>query len=1349
MTPAAALTQAAMDVTPAYAAEGDENEPIELTNSATIDTAVSKPEGATEEPGWSDVKVKLPTETEFTYDGTNQIGSEKGNVEITVKRTYYTEATGTTPQHKWYKVAADNIVAGYTEGGEDAATAVRNGDAGTYTATYTVNNSGVTEAAPKAGVDFVIAHLGETPQSKNTQDFTINKATATVNLVEGIVGVDSPGSLKNNANSKVTATPEITEPAPTITYYNTNNSDVSLTGGVTGDAAKYVTEGRAKVTVAVANVDAGNYKFMVGGNELTGGVSEEGTTTFTTDVAIKNASKYDVTLTSQTDPGTINAVDNGKALEAPYTGASLKATIESAIGVKAGDKEVEETLVYLDAAGQAMVDGQGNQEYPTMPGKYQVQVKVGDQVVQTVPLTVYVDLTSMVETKADNESNVMNVTIDGRMTDEVKLAFKDNIAFADVKSQIEGGAVATLKKGDTTVPVDFAETFEVIDGTLATTAGAAGTAYIKPLSSNGVYRGQLPVKYTYGTLLPKASLKNASEPYNGPAGGANGYKVEELVSVAKDVNGNTLSPDGPTAGYTVTATRTVDGEPEVKTGDDFITEVGTYTVVVEGAGSYVGESEEMTFTITPLTLKFGANGNATVTYADLATPASGGFSATYTGSQIKPTPTVTATVNGQQLTLKPQNPGNKQAAYDYTVAYGDNTTVAEGGTVDLAFSGNYAYDGTYSQAFAITPASLADVHAKATAASQLKSEFDNTVEGLTVELPGGTVLEEGVDYTVSAPAKASSQAGVPTGCTKYEFTVTGKGNYSDSATGILKSSFLVTDKSIEGLYDVVVEEGSLYNPNGKAEPDVTLYTKGTKSDVTDSAPVNVTYENNVNATTEDAPAYAVITGTGQYAGSVKVPFQIAPLELSDASNVKGSVKLDGAEGLVYNGKEQTPQVLVKGSSITPVNKDYEGGPIALSQAIDQLDVKSEGGVDAGTSYMVIAPKTGNFTGQVKVPYEITKADVAKATIEPAAVVPGADLADAVKVVYEGMELVPGTDYTVAAEGALPGKVTATVAGAGKNFTGTATEDIEVLYDLSGVTFEVAQTTYNGKAQAPVVTAAYYMDGGKKVPVDASAYDVKAGSYVNAGTYPIAIAGDAAAGWTGEKTVDFVIKPATVTAKPQVSYAGGLPVVTVPGLSSSDFDWKADAATKTITVTYKGNYAGTAKVAYTPAVAPGDPGSAQPAAGKTGWVGSGNDWAYYEDGQAVKGGWELIGGEWYHFEKSGKMTNTKWFQDADGTWYMLNQSHKGEYGAMLTGWQKDGGDWYYFAKSGAMQSGWAKVDGEWYLLNAKHDGTFGKMLTGWQQVGGKWYYMDASGEMASNEWVGRYWVNGSGVWTATR
>ncbi|NHM16847.1 hypothetical protein GMI69_09350, partial [Eggerthellaceae bacterium zg-887] len=1308
MTPAAALTQAAMDVTPAYAdpvaGDGTTSGTAATLNADADSTVIptsDTPAGAdTTKLGWKNVNIALPATPDYTYNNSSQKPGKTG-VTITAEYVYYINSSDPAPTTKYFIVDDALISEEYTSNEPDATEdPVDPKLAGKYKVTYEVQDTAVAARdTPDPALTAAVGAINTAIEGDNVLPYEIKKASATVTLPDGVVGVDTPGEL----GTKATVTTRVagvsqSDLATSITYSNANKSEVSLTGA--DPAGKYVTGGVVPVTIVAPNAQVQNFNYVCNGEVLEGkdGAADD-TTEFVAEAEIKNAGTYDVAI--GTVAGTYAAVDNGKALEAKYTGNSMKNTVEAAITVKANGEEVADDFVYLDANGRAMVDGQGDPEYPTMPGKYQVQVKVGDKVVQTVPLTVYVDLNTMVVLKNDAAgSKAMNLTIDGRAADDVKLAFKDNIAFADVKSQIEDGAVATLNVfGEDPAPVDFAETFEVTKGTLAQTAGAAGTAYIEPISEDGVYRGKLEVKYTYGTLLPEVSLKRASEPYSGPANvgsGNNGYTVNDLVAVAKGPNNANLSPATPNPDYTVTATRTVDGKPVVKKGTEKITEVGTYTVVVEGAGSYVGKSEEMTFTITPLTLKFGANGNATVTYSDLDPTVGGGFSATYTGGQIKPTPTVTVTsfADGNE-TLTLQNPSNKKAAYDYTVSYGDNTTVAEGGTVDLSFTGNYAYDGAYSRAFAIAPASLADVDAEATAASQLKSEFHNTVEGLTVKLEDGTVLEEGVDYTVSAPAKASSQADAPAGCTKYEFTVTGKGNYSDSATSVIKSSFLVTDKSIEGVFDATVAEGSLYSPYAPAKPKVTVYQKGTKTEVTEG--FSVSYENNENATTEDAPAYAVVTGTGQYAGQVKVPFQIAPLELSDASNVKGSVKLDGAEGLVYNGKEQVPQVLVKGSSITPVNEDYEGDAIPLSQAIDQLGIESEGGVDAGTSYMVIAPKTGNFKGSVKVPYEIAKADVAKATIEPAAVVPGADLADAVKVTYEGMELVPGTDYTVAAEGELPGTVAATISGAGTNFTGEVKKDVEVLYDVAEVTFEVANTTYNGKAQTPVVTAAYYMDGDKKVPVDAAAYDVKAGSYTGAGTYPIAIAGDEGAGWTGEKTVDFTIKPVTVTAKPQVSYdAAGLPVVTVPGLSSNDFTYKADPATKTITVTYKGNYAGTATVAYAPAAAPVAP--EQPAAGKTGWVGSGNDWAYYENGQAVKGGWKLIGGEWYHFEANGKMTNTKWFQDADGEWYLLNQSHKGSYGAMLTGWQKVDGGWYYMGKSGDMQSGWAKVNGEWYLLN---------------------------------------------------
>ena len=59
---------------------------------------------------------------------------------------------------------------------------------------------------------------------------------------------------------------------------------------------------------------------------------------------------------------------------------------------------------------------------------------------------------------------------------------------------------------------------------------------------------------------------------------------------------------------------------------------------------------------------------------------------------------------------------------------------------------------------------------------------------------------------------------------------------------------------------------------------------------------------------------------------------------------------------------------------------------------------------------------------------------------------------------------------------------------------------------------------------------------------------------------------------------------------------------------------------------------------------------------------------------------------------------------------------------------------------------AGTDGSsWYYLGGKEDGS---MKTGWQFINGKWYYMNGDGAMLSNQWVGNYWVDGSGAWTKT-
>ncbi|NGM18004.1 hypothetical protein GMI70_08395 [Eggerthellaceae bacterium zg-893] len=1196
--------------------------------------------------------------------------------------------------------------------------------------------------------------------------FTIAKAKATVTLAEGIVGVSTAtGEDSLNNSDTNTVTPVGGGSAVTGNYsfvYGTKNSEGESLVNL-ADPPVYVTAGVVPVTITVDDTKD-NYDLFVGNSTtpLAGAPGATGKTNYTAQAAIKDSTYAVTTVTPNTNTYNVTATLSGTALDVPYSNGDIDAAVKSGISVKQNNAELEATswtVKYLDDKGGALVDSKGEPAVPTAPGKYQAQVKIGDKVVGTVPVTVYVDLSTMVSSQAtaggEVVEGIMTVLVDGRYPDWVKIAYEEGMNADKALAAIEDGMTITLKGADgKAAPVAFTGNFVLRSSEFTAGDKANNVATLQPASDSTIYRGSLPIKYSYGTDLPAVSLKEASGTYNGSdAVAGNGYAVNDLIKFAPASSTPRVGRD-----YNVTATLMnggepaldADGDPIVKTNADRITEAGTYKIEVAAAGtSFVGKAEPMTFTIDPLPVSYGKNGNFNLASVSGMTLTNGSYSATFTGVPIKPSTTVEVKIGNANVsvaeTIDPKDPN------DYTVTYGENTDVAQGGTVTYAFTGNYS--GTVTVPFSITPASLLDLNATVTAANQLESEFKNTVVDPKVSYTVGSApnaktinLVEGVDYTVVGPTKSGNQNGVADG-TRYAFTVKGMGNYSDAASAVVPGEFLVTDKTIEGMYDVVVEEGSVYDPDEPATPDFKVYLKGSTTDEAPASNYSFSWENNENATTEDAPAYLVINGAGQYAGQVKVPFQIAPLELSDASNVKGSVKLVGAEGLVYNGKEQVPTVSIKDSQVTPVNKDRDNTPISLKDIADDITFGHEGGVNAGTSYVTIVPKNGNFTGQVKVPYEIAPAELAADNVAVAgSTAPGVDAA--VSVTFGETALAAGTDYTVKTEGALPGKVKATVTGTG-NFTGTVEKEATVLYDVAKADVAVADAVYNGSAQDPKVEVSY-TDGGKKVVVPADAYAVSvAGGASNAGSYKVTVTGKASEGWTGEKTVDFTIKPATVTAKPQVSYdAAGLPVVTVPGLTSNDFTYKPDAATKTITVTYKGNYAGTATVPYAPAAKPVTP--EQPAAGKTGWVGSGNDWAYYEGGKQVKDQWKLIGGEWYHFEKSGKMTNTKWFQDTDGEWYLLNQSHKGSYGAMLTGWQKVDGGWYYMDSDGAMQSGWMKdTDGTWYLLNSKHDGTFGKMLTGWQKVGGKWYYMDASGAMASNEWVGRYWVDGSGVWTATR
>lgn len=113
------------------------------------------------------------------------------------------------------------------------------------------------------------------------------------------------------------------------------------------------------------------------------------------------------------------------------------------------------------------------------------------------------------------------------------------------------------------------------------------------------------------------------------------------------------------------------------------------------------------------------------------------------------------------------------------------------------------------------------------------------------------------------------------------------------------------------------------------------------------------------------------------------------------------------------------------------------------------------------------------------------------------------------------------------------------------------------------------------------------------------------------------------------------------------------------------------------------------------VGTGGPGALQGPAGYFGWQGSGETWYYMVNGVRATGWLSITPEEWYFLYDNGLMA-AGWFNDK-GVVYLLNPSHDGTYGKMMTGRQYFNGNWYYF--------------------NETHDGTYGAMYVNRYVPGG--------------------------------
>lgn len=582
------------------------------------------------------------------------------------------------------------------------------------------------------------------------------------------------------------------------------------------------------------------------------------------------------------------------------------------------------------------------------------------------------------------------------------------------------------------------------------------------------------------------------------------------------------------------ATLTINGAAATE-GTDFklsyegdLVNAGTVTVTATGIGKYTG-SVSTTYRINPQTL----------TSADTSISVE---SAYYNGSEQKPA--VSVTHNGKKLT--PDT--------DYTVTYTNNIEVTDYARARITGQGNYK--GTLTQYFTIRKQDISNCSIILSADSFPYDGSDKRPE-VTVK-SGNNTLTASSDYTVSY----SNNRAVGTATV----TISGRNNYTGSAS----KSFRIVPADIAN-FTASLSASTFGYDGSKKKPSATVRS-GNKT-LTSGTDFTVSYSNNVNAGT----ASAVITGKGNYSGSITKEFIITPADFSKltASLATGTFS--------YDGTEKKPEVTVKSGS-----KQLTAGTDFTVSYTDNINV--------GTAKAVITGK-GNYSGTITKSFKITQADLSKFTASLSVdsfIYDGAEKKPEVTVKSDNAQLTAATDFTVSySSNVNAGTATVTITGKG-NYSGSIKKQFTITpADFSGFSAELSAdtVTYTGSAQKPGAT----VKSGDKVLVSGTDFTVSYSNNTNTGTAKATIKGKG--NYSGTITKEFTITPADISQltaslsadifryngaeqKPSVTVKSGDKTLVPDTDFTVSYSDNIDVGTATVNITGQGNYTGSMTRTFT-------------------------------------------------------------------------------------------------------------------------------------------------------------------------
>ena len=330
---------------------------------------------------------------------------------------------------------------------------------------------------------------------------------------------------------------------------------------------------------------------------------------------------------------------------------------------------------------------------------------------------------------------------------------------------------------------------------------------------------------------------------------------------------------------------------------------------------------------------------------------------------------------------------------DYRVLYKNNINA---GQATVTVKGNGIYKGECSKNFTIIAKPI----------NKLKIITGGVTSGSSIQnLPvyvydGAVLLKSGTDYTLSGYSAGTSTASV---------TVTGKANYTGTATAKLTVYSVSSDKIINPENVTLNVQSVPYTGKSIKNVEPTVRIGGTT--LVKNKDYKVQYQNNKNAGT----AFVIVTGKGAYKGKAVVPFTIKAVNT-------GSMNIKPLSAKTYNGKLQKPAVTVtvNGKKLSK-DKDYT--------------VTYKDNLHAGTATVIVTGK-GNYAGMKgEAKFTINPQKISKASVK--------GTQGNLTLTYSKRTLKEGADYEKPVYGsASKNKIKVTIKGK-KDFTGEVTKSVKI------------------------------------------------------------------------------------------------------------------------------------------------------------------------------------------------------------------------------------------------------------------------------------------------------------------